>query len=184
MKISSLTIVESLKGMLLRFPALVDCLQNKNFNFLSLLENWMREAETILINNQIAECSEIAGLRSKIIAPLFAGQHGRSNKKMQLQIASGLLYEIQKTIISVLKRYEIKVDGARDLLINLLSILKQSGAIKYSDSIDFQSFINHIWNMFSTHEQLKPGTVKILTLISQIDALRIIAEEINLEEWR
>jgi len=86
--------------------------------------------------------------------------------------------------MSVIKPYETNVNEARDLLKQLLSIVKQSGGIKYSDQLDFQVFITSIWQLFSTHEQLKPGTLKILTLISQIDALRIIAEEIDLIEWK
>ena len=184
MQASSLSIIESLKSKLLTFPALVDSLKNKDYNFLALLESWMKETETILKNNNISECSHIAGLRSKIIAPIFDESRGRSTKKRQLHVAADLMYELQSTVLSVIKPYEQKINEVRDLLKHLLSVLKQSGAIKYTDETDFQDFINKIWKLFSTHEQLKPSTVKILTLISQVDALRIIAEEINLKEWR
>jgi len=81
MQVSKLTIIESLESKLLTFPALVDSLKNKDYNFLELLENWMKETETILKNNNIAQCSKIAGLRSKIIAPIFDEIRGRSTKK-------------------------------------------------------------------------------------------------------
>jgi hypothetical protein len=184
MQVSSLTIIELLKSKLMEFPGLVDSLKKKEYNFLELLETWMKETETILKNNRISECAVIAGYRSKIIIPLFAESQKRSTKKRQLQLASEVLFELQGTIVSVIKPYETKVNEARDLLIQILSIVKQSGAIKYTDQTDFQGFIISIWQLCSTHEQLKPGTVKILTLVSQIDALRIIAEEINLDEWR
>jgi len=184
MQVSKLTIIESLESKLLTFPALVDSLKNKDYNFLELLENWMKETETILKNNNIAQCSKIAGLRSKIIAPIFDETRGRSTKKKQLHIAAESMYEIQSTILSVIKPYEQKVSEARDLLKHLLSVLKQSGAIKYTDETDFQDFINKIWKLFSTHEQLKSSTVSILTLISQVDALRIIADEIEIKEWK
>lgn len=183
MQTSSLPILDSLKAKLLTFPALVDCMQNKDPDFLQFLERWMKETETILKNFNITECSEIAGLRSKIYSPLFTGSHGRSVRKKQLQIASELLYDLQKTILLVIKPHEIKVNEARDLLLQLLSILQQSGALKYSEDTGFQNFIYQIWNVFLTNEQLKPGTAKILSLVSRMDALRIIAEEINLEEW-
>ena len=64
MQVSKLTIIESLESKLLTFPALVDSLKNKDYNFLELLENWMKETETILKNNNIAQCSKIAGLRN------------------------------------------------------------------------------------------------------------------------
>lgn len=184
MQASKLTIIESLETKLLAFPDLVDSLKNKDYNFLALLESWMKETEAILRNNNIAQCSKIAGFRSKIIAPIFDESRGRSARKRQLHIASELLYELQGTVLSVLKPYEIKVNEARDLLIHLLSILKQSGAIKYTDEANFQNFITQIWKSSSLHEQLKPITVKILTLVSQVDALRIIADEIEITEWR
>ena len=184
MQVSSLTIIELLKSKLLEFPYLVDCLKNKEYNFLDLLETWMKETETILKNNRISECAVIAGYRSKIIVPLFVEVKKRSTKKRQLQLASEIMFELQDTVLSVIKPHEIKVNEAKDLLLHLLSILKQSGALKYTDQTDFQEFINSIWHLCSTHEKLKQGTVKILTLISQIDVLRIIAEEINLMEWR
>jgi hypothetical protein len=184
MQVSSLSIIELLKGKLLEFPGLIDSLKNKEHNFLELLETWMKETETILKNNRISECAVISGYRSKIIAPLFTESQKRSAKKRQLQQASEILFELQHTIVSVIKPHEIKVDESRDLLIQILSILKQSDGIKYTDQIVFQEFVNKVWQICSTNEQLKPATIKILTLISQIDALRIIAEEINLNEWR
>jgi len=184
MQVSSLSIIELLKSKLLEFPGLVDSLKNREYNFLELLEIWMKETENILKNNRISESAVIAGYRSKIIAPLFAESQKRSAKKRQLQIASEVLFELQDTIISVIKPYETKVNEAQDLLIQLISIVKQSGAIKYNEQTNFQEFISSIWQLCSTHEQLKPGTIKILTLISQIDTLRIIAEQINLNEWR
>jgi hypothetical protein len=184
MQISSLSIIDLLKSKLFEFPGLVDSLKSKEYNFLELLETWMKETETILKNNRISECAVIAGYRSKIIAPLFTESQKLSTKKRQLEVASEILFELQHTVMSVIKPYETKVNEARDLLIQLLSIVKQSGAIKYSEQVDFQEFITSIWQLCSTHEQLKPGTVKILTLISLIDSLRIIAEEINLVEWK
>jgi len=184
MQVSKVTIIESLESKLFTFPALVDSLKNKDYNFLELLENWMRETEIILKNNNIAQCSKIAGLRSKIIAPLFDETRGRSVKKKQLHVAAESMYEIQNTILLVIKPYEEKVSQVRDLLKHLLSVLKQSGALKYTDETNFQDFIDKIWKLFSTHEQLKASTVSILTLISQVDALRILAEEIELKEWK
>lgn len=184
MQVSSLTIIESLVNKLLEYPGLVDSLRNKDADFLEALEKWMKEIEMILKNNRISECAIIAGYRSKIIAPLFTEPQKRSVKKRQLQIASGIMFELQDTVLSVVKPHEMKVSEAKDLLIHLLSIVKQSGALKYTDQTNFQEFIISVWQLCSTHEQLKLATIKILTLVSQTDVLRIIAEEINLAEWR
>lgn len=184
MQVSSLTIIESLKGKLLEFPGLVDSMKNREFNFLELLETWMKETEGLLKNFNISECAVIAGYRSKIVAPLFAEPQKRSTKKRQWQLASELLFDLQHTVVTVIKPYETKVNEARELLVQLLGIVKQSGAIVYTDQLNFQAFISSIWQLCSSHDQLKPGAAKILTLVSQVDVLRIIAEEIVLEEWR
>jgi len=184
MQVSSLSIIESLKSKLLEFPVLVDSLKNKDYNFLELLETWMKETETILMNNRISECAVISGYRSKIIAPSFTETQKRSVKKRQVQVASEILFELQHTVVSVIKPYETKVNEARDLLLQILSAVKQSCALKYTNQTVFQEFINSIWQLCSTNEQLKPFTVKILTIVSQNDALRIMAEEIYLDEWR
>lgn len=183
MTTSSLSLLEALKNKLFEFPALVDALKNKDYNFLERLETWMKETETILVNNKQSESAVIAGYRSKIIAPLFTDTQKRSARKRQLQVASEVLFDLQNTIFLVISPIESRVNEARDLLTHLLNITKQSGALKYNESTDFQIFTNQLWKLFSTHEQLKPSSLKILTLISGTDALRIIAEEINLAEW-
>lgn len=183
MRTSAITIINSLKVKLLDFPTLVDSLQNKHSSFLIDLENWMKEIETIFKNNNIAEVSEIAGFRSKILTPLFSESSNRSAKKRQIQVASECLYAIQSSVLGVLNPYELKVNEAKDIVLQLLTILSQSESIKY-ENIDFQGFVNQIWSFFSTHEQLRPSTAKILTLVSQTDALRIIAEEINLDDFK
>jgi hypothetical protein len=184
MQVSKLSIIESLTNKLFVFPDLVDSLKNKDFNFLELLEIWMKETEIILKNNNIPQCSKIAGLRSQIIVPIFEESRGRTTKKKQLLIAAQSMNEIQSTILSVIELYDQKVSEARDLIKHLLSVLKQSGAIKYADDTNFQDFVNLLWKILSTHEQLKSTTVSILTLISQTDTLRIIADEIEINEWK
>lgn len=179
-----LDIVEGLRQQLMAFPPLIDQLQRRDLNFLVNLEKWMRRVESFLEGKGLAECSRVAAYRSKILAPLFGEEKGKSLKKMQLAKAAELLFDLQETVSEVWKRYDIKATEARELLINLMTILKQSKAIQYTDQILFQEFVIQIWRLVSTHEQLKPSIIKVLSNISQIDAQRIIAEELVLEEWK
>lgn len=64
MQVSSLSLIELLKSKLFEFPGLVDSLKNKEYNFLELLETWMKETETILKNNRISECAVLYFNRS------------------------------------------------------------------------------------------------------------------------
>lgn len=183
MRVSSLSIIESLSPKLLDFPELVDSLKRKDFTFLDTLEQWLKETEMILKKHNLNACSTISAYRSRIIAPRFAESQPRSVKKKQLQVASELLFDVQQTIITVLQPHETKVNEAKDLLKQVLSVIRESGSIKYTENTVFQDFVTNIWHICSVNDQLKPFTVKICSLISQQDALRIIAAEIHLTEW-
>ena len=184
MQKSILDITYNLKSKLLEFPSIVNSLEKKDFNFLSNLMMWIKDTEEILKTYNISETSELAGLRSRILSPRFSDTRNASVKKLQIKIASEVLYDVQNTVLKVLKPYETKIDECRELIRQLLSIVNQTGAIKYDDNIEFQNFINGIWSVFINHNQLKPGAVKLQTLISKTDISRIIAEEIKLEEWK
>ncbi len=184
MKTSALVLTETVKEKLLKFSSIVSKLQNKEPDFIIVLEDWIKEIETIFKNNNISESSELAGLRSKIIAPMFADTTRLAAKKKQWQVAAEILYDLQRTVLEVLKPYEIKVEESRNILLQLLGILKQTEAVKFNNGDNFQYFVNKIWEIFKTHEQLKPSTFKILSLISEADAQRIIAEEILLNDWQ
>jgi hypothetical protein len=97
----------------LQFPKLVDKLKNKDSNFISLLEKWILEVEQVLKKNNIAKVSEIAGLRSKILAPSFSLVHRNTIKKIQLQVAAEVLYDIQNKVSTILLPFENKVNKAR-----------------------------------------------------------------------
>lgn len=184
MQKSILDLTYKLKAKLIEFPSIVNSLEKKDFNFLTNLLTWIKDTEEILKTYNISETSELAGLRSRILSPRFSESRNVSVKKLQIKIAAEVLYDVQNTVLKVLKPYETRIDECRELIRQLLSIVNQTGAIKYEDSIEFQIFINNIWNLFINHNQLKPGAVKLQTLISNTDILRIMAEEINLSDWR
>lgn len=183
MKKSSLAVAEVISKQLLFYPGLVDKLGNKDDDFVSSLMNWLKELEILFKDYNISESAEVAGLRSKILAPLFGDSTRRAAKKAQLKIAAEVLYDIQQVAQGILRPHEQKVNEARDILDRLLGVLSQTGAVRYKEGQDFQAFINSIWSVCITHEQLKPGAIKVLTLVTQADVIRIIAEDIVLSEW-
>ena len=46
--------------------------------------------------------------------------------------------------------------------------------------MDFNQMIQTLWASFSAHEQLKGAIARILVLINRSDALRILAEEVDI----
>ncbi|MEZ5046695.1 MAG: hypothetical protein R2831_06860 [Chitinophagaceae bacterium] len=183
MKISNLTIVEKLREKILVFPSIVDQLQQKDNQFILNLEHWMRDIENIFKNFNITDVSEIAGLRSKILSSSFERDNRLSSRKKQIKTASEVLYDVQNRVLTVYKLHEMRVEESRVLLVQLISIINQTGTLQYSQCANFNDFISKLWNSFYTLEQLRPSIHKVLSLVSQVDALRIIAEEVQIEMW-
>lgn len=184
MKKSVLHLIKVLQSQLLEFPELVNNLEGKEVSFLSKLFQWMKTIEDIMATHNISEVSEIAGLRSRIIAERFNECNGVSKKKMTLKVASEVLYDLQKTTLQVLKPYEIKTEESRELIRQLLLIVSEMNVIIYDDNQPFESFVNTIWQFIFANDQLKAGGIKLKTNLPINDIRLLIAEEINLEDFK
>ena len=183
MKRSALNLVSALKSKLLEFPGIVSSLEKKEIFFIEKLFMWINNTEEILTTYNISEVSEISGLRSKIISPKFSNNKSISIKKAQLKIASEILYELQNTVLKVLKPFELKVEECRELVRQLLLIVGQTKAIKYNSDFPFENLVNDVWQFIVSNEQLKAGAIKLKTNLPITDIQIIIAEELNLEDF-
>lgn len=183
MKNFNLDISNELQNALLKFPAIITQIKNKEYESIFNLEKWMLSIEDVLKKYNHYKVAEIAALRSKIYTPLTLVKNNTAKKKLQFQAASEMLYELQKAVDSILIVYLEKVEQARDILKNLLMILAQSNTVRFKDGL-FQNFVLQLWSIMCNTEQLKPSASKVLTLVSQQDAMRIIADEIEIELFK
>jgi hypothetical protein len=183
MKKSILHLINILQAKLIEFPELVNSLERKEASFLNKLFLWMKTIEDIMSTYSISETSEIAGLRSKIIAERFNENNGASKKKMTMKVASEILYDLQKTTLNVLKPYEIKTEESRELIRQLLLIISEMKVIFHDDNQPFESLVNTIWQFIFANDQLKAGGIKLKTNLPINDIRLLIAEEINLEDF-
>lgn len=183
MKKSTVNLVTALKAKLLEFPNIVNSLEKKEVNFINQLFLWISQSETIFATYNVSEISELAGLRSKIIAPKYSDNKSISIKKLQLKIAAESLFDIQHVVLKVLNPLESKVEECRELIRQLLLIVSQTQVIKYNKDQLFENLINDIWQFIISNDQLKPGAVKLKTSLTLTDIQQIIVEEINLEDF-
>jgi len=183
MKKSTLNLVTALKGKLLEFPVIVSSLEKKEVSFINQLLLWINKSEEIFTTYNISEVSELAGLRSKIIAAKYSDNKSNPIKKQQLKIAAESLYDIQHVVLKVLNPIETKVEECRELIRQLLLIVSQTQVIKYNQDLPFDSLINDIWQFIVSNEQLKAGAIKLKITLTLTDIHLIIAEELNLEDF-
>ena len=183
MKKSTVNLVTALKGKLLEFPSIVNSLERKEISFITQLLIWINKSEEILTTYNISEVAQLAGLRSKIIAPKYSDDKRISFKKLQLKIAAESLFDIQNVVLKVLNPLELKVEESRELTRQLLLIVSQTQAIKYNHNLPFDNLINDIWKFIISNEQLKAGAIKLKTSLTMTDIQLLIASEIDLEDF-
>ncbi len=183
MKKSILNLVTSVKGRLLEFPGIVNSIEQKDLLFMKKLMSWITALEELFLTYNISEASELAGLRSKILAPAFSGSKRNAVRKTQLKIASEILYDLQHTVLEVLTPYESRIEESRELIRQLLTIVSQTKTISYDCDQPFDHLVNDIWRFISSHEQLKAGAVKLKTSLIMSDIQLLIAEEIDLKDF-
>lgn len=174
--------VNDLKAQLLIVPEIVDKIQNKENGSIVFFLNWIRSTEEILKKFGYAECAVLAGLRGKLLTPEFIEDRRSSRKKDQFRVASEIVFDCQNTILRLIEPMSAKIDEARNIITQILLVLKPAGIIDYDPSLDFNNFIQGLWLMLKTNDQVGGGISKILALVGSSDAIRILADEIDLEK--
>lgn len=183
MRKSQFILVNQLKEKLQEFPGIVSSLEKKDHHFIDRIMFWLKASEDILSTYNISEVSEIAGLRSKIIASKMIEGRGTNIKKNQTKAAADALYDIQNTILTVLTPFERKINDCREIVKQLLALTSQTRTQIYEQSIPFEDFIRSIWLYILSENDLKMGAIKLKSLISEMDILMLIGDEIELSDF-
>jgi len=179
MKTSIVDTYEALLQQSLAVPKLVNLASKKDNSFLNELDKWLIQTEKILEKNRFAQCSEIAGLRSKIVASKYDESINVIKKrKHKMSVATDIIYEAQATLLAVLEPIQHRINEATEAIRQLLGVTYQADMIDYD--MNFNELLQYLWTSFSTHEQLKGLTSKVLVYVNKSDALRILAEEIDM----
>ena len=178
MKHSLIDTYEKLLKQSFLIPALVTQAANKNISFLENLNLWLLNTEEVMRRHHVSKCSELAGLRSKIIAVSYAKEAKVSKRKRLLSVATSIIYDAQATVLSILEPMENQLEEARAAIRQLLGVSYQAEMI--NPNADFNTIVQTLWATFSSHEQLKGAVASILVLVNKSDALRILAEEIDM----
>lgn len=184
MQKSTVHLVAQLSNLLLRYPALVTLFERKQPAALAELSSWIEQAEQLLSSFGVVSAAELAGLRSKLLVPVYNDEHRGSMRKQQLKQAVDILYAVQACVQQALTPFQQNLLQSRDLTKQLLSIVSQSKAVRYDSSVSFDSFVQQIWQLIGQHEQLKAGAVQLRSWLSHQDVILLLAEEINPEDFQ
>ena len=180
---SYVSLAEDIGSLLLRFPDLTDRFRQNDVRFVGGLEAWLKEGHDTLKRHGIAECARLAGFRAKLFVAPNDGGRRRLTRKAQIQIASEMMFDVQDTLLEVYKPIERRLNSCRDVIRPLLEAIRQTGMVKYSGDDGFNAFLDTLWNVLRGHDQLKSRMSSVLSLVSEGDARRLVAETLDLENW-
>lgn len=183
MKKSQFILVTQLKEKLQEFPHIVSFLESKDPHFIEKLFLWLRSVEDIFSTHNISEVSEIAGFRSKILTAKLNDERGTNIKKNQIKTAAQCLYDIQNTVLNVLMPYEQKMNECKEIIKQLLAFILQTNVLKYHKEMDFENFVNALWQHMLSDDNLRTGAMRLKSVLSEIDIPMLIASEIDLEDF-
>lgn len=170
---------EGLKKSVNQIPDLVNLLRDKNKKFITDFELWLTNTENFLKKNNFSECSEMAGLRSRLYLVNFEDIRTVNKKKKQMEIGGEMVYSAQNLVYNLIQPIEDKVKEAKELANELVSIAYKNNIIQINPNEDYTNYIHSLWNHLKTHEQLSKYALRITSLIGNTDALRFFAEEVS-----
>ena len=168
-----------LKKLINEVPDLVNLLRDKNKVFISEFETWLMTSEDFLKKNNFSECSELAGLRSRLYPVNFEEIRTSNKKKKQMEVGAEIIYASQNLVFNLIQPIEEKINEAKELTTELVTIAYQNNIIKINPNDDYTTYIQSLWSHFKSHEQLSKYALRITALIGNTDALRFFAEEVS-----
>ncbi|ASK31423.1 hypothetical protein CEY12_15480 [Chryseobacterium sp. T16E-39] len=182
-KKSQFILVSQLKEKLMEFPGIVSSLEKKDPFFVEKTLSWLKSAEEIFSNNNISEVSEIAGFRANILAGKISEERGFNGKKNQVKIAANLLYNAQNCVLNVLLPHEGKMNECRDITKQLLALTAQTKTQHYTSEMNFEDFIQKVWWHILSNPDLNIGGVKLKSMLSEMDIILLIGDEIDINDF-
>ena len=98
MQKSTVHLVNELTRLLLQFSPMVSQFERKQPQALVSLQDWIAQAEQLLSSYGIVASAELAGLRSKLMAPVHRDEHRGQLRRQQLREAVDMLYPLQQCV--------------------------------------------------------------------------------------
>lgn len=176
---STLQLTRQLSDALLQYPALVRLFERKSPQALPQLLAWIDASEQTLSGHRLVAAADVAGFKSRVLAPMFDDEKRGTLRRRQLAAAALLLHDLQHSVQLALQPHAAKVEQARAIARQLLQIVAQSGAVAWDPAASYEDMIDRIWLLCTGHDQLKPLAAQLKMLLPTSDIRLLLAEEID-----
>jgi len=109
-------------------------------------------------------------------------------RRAQQKLAAELMFDLQNALQEAVAPYRAKLEQARELIAQLLSVLAQSSSenghsLQYKQGENINGFVERIWFVVSSHQQLKATAVQLKGILPESDIKLLLAREIDLSQF-
>lgn len=173
---SKLNLMKKVEAHLFLVPEMVTGFQKKQPGIVTRFTNWLTTAEKLLKENNLPICSEMSGLRSKLLHSGMVA--GPAKKKQQYTTSLEIMQPAQSILQEVITPIKAKVDQSKQVLQQTVTLAYNTGLIRDQEKTEFNTWVNDSWKSIRQNEQLSAGIINAVTLVGHTDAYVLFAEQL------
>jgi hypothetical protein len=173
MQLSKLDLYEILQGKLLEIPNLVTQIAQRHPAFLEQFLDWLKQTEEVLKLYTLPACAELAGLRSKVLAPMHHEVRRAHVRKAQVQVAAQVIYDAQNVVLEVAQPLAQRIDECQEVIGQMVAIILLQHR-SYGELYVGDQFASVFWSTALKMPDLHNGVVKLRAAFTMPDIARLI----------
>lgn len=183
--------LEEIHGLLLRIPALIDDLAQKDPAAIGNVRGWLVALEQALQNNRLPLAGSIAALRGSLDSALkgailpgivFHGQ--TSGRQIREATATDILKRACDLVTSTIQADGARIDEAQRVTRQLIAVGRLKGLVPTSrppgDPIEN---VRSVWSAMQSDAEMAQGAAHLVGLVGPHDALVVIDRGLASDAW-
>jgi hypothetical protein len=174
--------LEEIEGMLLRVPALVRELDERNPEFIFHVKDWLSQTEQALANNRLAAAGGVAALRGELISaergaiPAGVEISGRrTSRKLKAASASHVIRLAHELVVGAVAGDATRIAEAERLMGQIVSVARAKGVIPADmNGGDHGARLRVLWQEICSDPDTGAAATRVNGLVGMSDSLIVL----------
>jgi hypothetical protein len=176
--------LEEIEALLLKVPALVKRLEERDPEFVLAVKLWLGSAEDVLGKNGMSQTAEVAVCRSGLItAERGFAEDGAAQTKIGARAfkevrASQLLARATEVVAEAIRPRRVQIEEAGRIMLQVVAVADQLGLVLAEAGASHTAYLQAVLLAISSRTELAPLVVHITGLVGKADALIVLDRSI------
>ena len=175
--------LEEIQRLLLRMPALIDALAERQLSLIGSVKTWLMDGEQIFTNNRLPVAAELAALRGVLISaergviPAGMAFSARTTaRKVKEATAADVLRRASEIILQATAADAARVAEAEKLMRQVLAVAQRKGLsqVPAHSAYTHSDMLKAIWRAMTEDPDLGVGATRLEGLVGSNDALVLL----------